>query len=155
MIRLRFWISVVILAACVTQSVEARPRTIRLVQPDKHKYLAYNVGLTSVATLITAVVQHRVSSPLDAARFLLIGSGAGAAFYEAKRLAGADRTTEGWLVANAASTVIENTTSGERLLGRLGYTIGPFRLRFATPLARTGVANIEADWSLAETAFFA
>jgi hypothetical protein len=155
MVRLRFRISVVVLAVFVAQSVEAGRRPIRTVPPDKRKYLAYNVSLTSVATLITAVVQHKVSSHMDAARLFLIGAGAGAAFYEAKRVTGAGLTTEGWLVANAASTLIENTTSGEHLLGRIGYTIGPLRLRFATPLARTGVANIEADWSLAETAFLA
>jgi hypothetical protein len=42
-------------------------------------------------------------------------------------------------------------TSGEWLLGRFGYTLGPVRLRVATPYARRAIARIELDWSLAET----
>lgn len=133
--------------------LDARDRVIQPVRPDKGKYLAYNVGLTSVFTLVSAVAQHQVPSVRRAVRQLLIGSGAGLAFYEAKRMAGGGRTTEGWLLTNAASSVVENTASGEHPFGRFGYTVGPLRARFATPLARKAVATIEADWSLAETAF--
>jgi hypothetical protein len=133
--------------------VEARDRLIQRVQPDKGKYLTYNVGLTSVFTLVGAMVQHQVKSPRDIARHLLAGAGAGAGFYEAKRIAGAGRTTEGWIIANAVSTVVENTVSGERAFGRIGYTVGPFRIRFATPFAKKAVARVEADWSVAETIF--
>jgi hypothetical protein len=136
-----------------TPVLEARERQLRFVQPNKRKFLAYNVGLTSVFTLVTAVVQRQIHSPRDAVRDLLIGSGAGASFYEAKRIAGGGRVTEGWLIANAASTIIENTASGEHPLGQIGYTVGPLRFRFATPLSRKAVARIEADWSLAETVF--
>jgi hypothetical protein len=144
-----FVIALVLVSASV---LEARDRPIEHVKPEKGKYLAYNVGLTSVFTLLTAVAQHQVRSPLDVIRHLLVGTGAGVTFYQAKRVAGSGRTTEGWLLANAATTVVENTTSGEHPLGRIGYTVGPFRLRFATPLARKAVASIEADWSVAETA---
>lgn len=144
---------VIALALLSAPALEARDRPIREIEPNKRKYLAYNIGLTSVFTLVTAMVQHQSRSPRDAVRLLLIGSGAGFTFYEAKRIAGFGRTTVGWLLANGASTIVENTTSGEHVFGRIGYTVGPFRLRFATPLARTAVANIEADWSLAETVF--
>ncbi len=133
--------------------VEARDRPIRPVQPDKGKYLAYNVGLTSLFTLVSAMAQHQVKSPRDVLWQLLVGSGAGAGFYEGKRVAGGGRAIEGWLVANAASTVVENTASGESPIGKIGYTVGPFRVRVATPFARTAVARIETDWSFAETLF--
>lgn len=132
---------------------EARDRQIRPVEPDKGKYLAYNVSLTSIFTLISARVQHHAVTPREGVRDLLIGAAAGFSFYQAKRITGAGRTTEGWLLSNATASVVENTASGDHPFGRAGYTIGPFRLRFATPFARRVVANIEADWSVAETVF--
>jgi len=143
----------VILALSLAPFVEAREHPVR---PGKGKYRAYNIGLTSVFTLVSAVVQHQVHSPRDAVRQLLVGSGAGLGFYEAKRIAGGGRTprgrtTEGWAIANAVSSIVENSTSGEHLLGQFGYTVGPFRFHFATPLTRNAVARVEADWSFAET----
>ncbi|HEY2828552.1 MAG TPA: hypothetical protein VGJ88_00435 [Thermoanaerobaculia bacterium] len=132
---------------------EARDRPIRTIEPGKRKYLVYNVSLTSVFTLISARVQQHVLRPKDVARDLLIGAAAGLSFYQAKRITGIGRTTEGWLLANVTASAVENTASGEHPMGRVGYTVGPFRLRFATPLARKAIANIEADWSVAETAF--
>lgn len=143
----------IVLAIALGPSLEAREHPIR---PGKEKYLAYNIGLTSVFTLVSAVAQHRVHSPREAVRQLLVGSGAGFGFYEAKRIAGGartprGRTTEGWVIANVVSSIVESSASGEHLLGQVGYTVGPFRLHFATPLARRAIARIEADWSFAET----
>lgn len=70
-------------------------------------------------------------------------------FYEAKRLAGDGKVTAGWLISNATTSVLENTASGEHWISRLGYTVGPVRLRVATPYAETG-ATIDVDLSVAE-----
>jgi hypothetical protein len=144
--------AVSLLIALLSASVlEARVRPINEVQPGRRKYALYNIGLTSVFTLASALVQHQKHSARDVVRYLLIGAGAGFSFYEAKRITGGGRTTEGWLLANAVASVVENTTSGEHPFGRIGYTVGPLRFRFATPLARNAVATIESDWSLSET----
>jgi hypothetical protein len=135
---------IAMLAVPVAEAADARP--------NKQKYLVWNVGLTSVFTLFSARVQQRRRFTLgDVLKYLGIGAASGLSFYEAKRIVGADRTTEGWLLANATASVVENTASGERAFGRIGYTVGPLRLRFATPLAQQAVATVEADWSLAET----
>ena len=133
--------------------VEAQHGPAVPIQPDKRKYLAYNISLTPIFTLISARVQHHVVTSREAGWDLLIGAAAGLSFYQAKRITGAGRTTEGWLLSNATASVVENTAGGERPLGSVGYTVGPFRLRFATPLAKRAAANIEADWSAAETFF--
>jgi hypothetical protein len=136
---------IAMLAAPVAEAADDRP--------NKQKYLVWNVGLTSVFTLFSArVQQHRPFMARDILKYLGIGAASGFSFYEAKRIVGADRTTEGWLLANATASVVENAASGERAFGRIGYTVGPLRLRFATPLAQQAVATVEADWSLAETA---
>src|SRR5688572_30338920 len=82
---------------------EARDRSIVSEKVDRAKFQKRNVALTAVFTLLTAYVQGEVDSPLEALRYLGIGSAAGFGFYQAKRIAGAGRTTEGWLLANAAS----------------------------------------------------
>lgn len=152
---LRFTAFVVVLSLAILSSpvAEARDRPIEPVQVDKGKMRAYNIGLTSVFTLLSAVAQGQVQSPRDAVRHLLIGSAAGYGFYQAKRIAGDGRTTEGWLLANATSSIVENTSSGEHPIGRFGYTVGPFRLRVATPFARKAIAHVELDWSVAETGY--
>lgn len=136
-------------------SAAARDRPIELERPNHTKMRAYNVGITAFFAVFSAMRQGQIKSWRDVPRHLLIGGGAGAAFYEAKRMTGDGRKTAGWLLANAASSVIENAAEGEHLAGRFGYTVGPFRLRVATPYARKGVAIIDADWSIAQTGFLA
>lgn len=121
---------------------------------DRAKIRNYNIALTPVFTLASAIVQHRVHSVRDALYQLGFGAAAGASYYEAKRMTGSGRATAGWLLTNATASVVENVTSGEHPIGRFGYTVGPFRLRFATPYARQAIARIEMDWSLAETIDF-
>jgi hypothetical protein len=132
---------------------EARDRPIELVGVDRAKLVAYNVGLTSLFTLVSAIAQREVHSWRDAARCFLIGSGAGYSFYQAKRIAGQGRTTEGWILANLTTSVVENTSSGEHPFGTVGATAGPVRLRVATPFGRKAVARFELDASIAETVF--
>jgi hypothetical protein len=118
---------------------------------DRAKIRNYNIAITPVFTLTSAIVQHRVHSFRDVLYQLGFGAAAGASYYQAKRITGSGRATAGWLLTNATASVVENVTSGEHPIGRFGYTVGPFRLRFATPYAREAIARIEMDWSLAET----
>lgn len=136
-------------------SAIARDRPIVLEKASHTKMRAYNVGITAFFAVFSAMRQGRIGSWRDVPRYLLIGGGAGAVFYEAKRMTGDGRKTAGWLLANAASSVVENAAEGEHLAGRFGYSVGPIRLRVATPYARRGVAWVDADWSLAETGFLA
>jgi hypothetical protein len=122
---------------------------------DRQKIRNYNIVLTPLFSLVSAVVQGRVHSLRDAGYQLAVGTAAGTSYYEAKRLIGNGHATAGWLLTNATASAIENAASGERLLGRFGYTVGPFRFRIATPLARKAIARIEMDWSLSEIASFA
>ena len=141
----------VLIALLIATVAEARDRPIRY-ELHRRKILAYNISLTSFFTLVSAIVQGHVKSTPRAIYTFLIGSAAGAGFNEAKRLAGSGKTTQGWLLANAAASVVENTTGGKHPFGRLGYTVGPMRFRIATPLVRDKrSARIEMDWSVAET----
>ena len=144
-------IIIVILTLAIALSATGRDRPFPLRERPHHaKMRAFNIGITAFFTVFSAMRQGRLEWH-EVPRYLLIGAGAGAAFYEAKRLTGDGNKTAGWILTNVATSVIENTTSRERMFGRLGYTIGPIRLRVATPHATKGVATIEADWSLAET----
>src|SRR5688572_8863000 len=105
--RRRFIVFAMVLTV-LASNAEARDREIRPVEIEKEKFRAVNVGLTGFFTLLSAVVQGEVRSPRDAVRHFLIGSGAGLSYYHAKRMTGAGRVTEGWLLTNMTSTVIEN-----------------------------------------------
>lgn len=134
-------------------SAAARDRPIELERANHTKMRALNVGITAFFTVFSAMRQKQVDGWRDVARYLLVGGGAGASYYEAKRLAGNGKTTAGWLLANATTSVVENVTSGEHPVGQLGYTIGPMRFRVATRYARNEAATIEADVSAAELLF--
>jgi hypothetical protein len=149
----RLVVVALVLLLCASSADAGRDRPIELERANHTKMRAFNVGITAFFTVFSAMRQGQIKSWRDVPRYLLIGSGAGAAFYEAKRLAGRGNTTAGWLIANATTSVVENTTAGEHPVGRIGYTVGPLRLRVATPYVRKGVARVDADWSLAETVF--
>ena len=153
--RMHRRIVIAVLSIAVALSAAGRDRPIVLETANHTKMRAYNVGITAFFAVFSAMRQGQIKSWRDVPRHLLIGGGAGAAFYEAKRMAGNGRRTAGWLIANATATVLENTASGEHPIGRIGYTIGPMRFRVATPYVRTGVAKIDADFSIAEAFFLA
>ena len=140
-----FAITLVILFA-VAAGAQRPP--VRQEEPNHTKMRAYNAGLTAIFQVLSAKLQGEPWN--EVWRHLLIGAGGGAAFYEAKRLTGDGNVTAGWLISNATRSVLENTASGEHWLGRLGYTIGPARLNFATKYAEKGAAKIDVDVSLAE-----
>ncbi|HYC60020.1 MAG TPA: hypothetical protein VEK79_10705 [Thermoanaerobaculia bacterium] len=124
---------------------------------DRQKIAAINVAATSVFTFLGcamhARLQHRSLTRADAARCFAAGSVAGAGFYQAKRLVARGDISTGWLAANVATSIVENTTAGEHPLSRLGYTFGPLRLRVATPLDRARESYVDIDVSAAETMF--
>lgn len=122
---------------------------------DRQRIASINVAATSLFTYLSCAVQKKVRSWRDAGRCFAAGAVAGAGFYQAKRLAGDGHITTAWLVANASSSVVENTTAGEHPLSRLGYTFGPLRLRVATPLDRAQESLVDVDLSATELGFFA
>lgn len=120
---------------------------------DRQQIATINVAATSLFTFLGCLVQKRITTRGDAARCFSAGAVAGAGFYQAKRLAARGDIATGWLVANAATSLVENTTAGEHPLGRIGYTFGPFRLRVATPLDRARESYVDLDVSVAETGY--
>lgn len=126
---------------------------------DRERIAAINVAATSLFTFVGCAVQAKLQkrslTRRDAARCLGMGGVAGVGFYQAKRLAARGDITTGWLAANAASSIVENTTAGEHPLSRIGYTFGPLRLRVATPLDRARESYVDLDVSAAETILLA
>ncbi|HEX2059892.1 MAG TPA: hypothetical protein VHK90_04060, partial [Thermoanaerobaculia bacterium] len=122
---------------------------------DRRKIATINVGATALVTLASCAIQNHARTWREAARCLGIGAVAGAGFYQAKRLSGRGDITAGWLVANAATSLVENTTAGEHPLSRLGYTFGPFRVRVATPFDEKKESFADIDVSVSETIYLA
>jgi hypothetical protein len=111
---------------------------------------AWNIGGQSLLTLANAALQKRIHSPRDVVRVLTAGAVAGGGFYEAKVRIADGHIGSGWLIANVAASVAENTAAGLNPLARIGYTVGPFRVRAATPLDRGGTSFVYVDASLLE-----
>jgi hypothetical protein len=126
---------------------------------DRQRIATINVGATSLFTFLGCLVQGRLQKRTltrrDAGRCFAAGGVAGVGFYQAKRLVARGDITTGWLAANLATSVVENTTAGEHPLSRIGYTFGPLRLRVATPLDRARQSYVDVDVSAAETIFLA
>jgi hypothetical protein len=124
---------------------------------ERQKIAALNVAATSVFTFIGCAVhaklQKKSLTRADAARCFAAGGVAGAGFYQAKRLAARGDITTGWLAADVATSIVENTTAGEHPLSRLGYTFGPLRLRVVTPLDRERESIADIDISAVEAGF--
>jgi hypothetical protein len=120
---------------------------------DRQRIATINVAATSLFTYLGCLVQKQVRSGRDAAKCFGVGAIAGAGFYQAKRFAAQGDITRGWLIANAASSLVENTTAGEHPLSRIGYTFGPLRLRLVTPLDEKRESLIDLDLSIVETGF--
>ncbi|HEV7767416.1 MAG TPA: hypothetical protein VGQ76_20615 [Thermoanaerobaculia bacterium] len=126
---------------------------------DRQRIATINVAATSLFTFLGCYVQgrlqHRTLTRNDAARCFAAGTVAGVGFYQAKRFVADGDVTKGWLTANVATSIVENTTAGEHPLSRIGYTFGPFRLRVATPFDRARESYVDLDVSVAETMFLA
>ena len=123
---------------------------------DRQKIAALNVVSTSLVTWAGCLVHAKLTrTPPKHARCLAAGAIGGAGFYQAKRMAGDGHITTAWLVANLTSSVVENTTAGEHPLARVGYSLGPLRLRVATPLDRAHESILDVDVNAAEVGYFA
>lgn len=124
---------------------------------DRTRIAGINVAATSAFTflgcLVQARLQNRAMTRGFAGRCIAAGAVAGGGFYQAKRLAAQGDITTGWIVANLATSVVENTTAGEHPLSRIGYTFGPFRLRVVTPADTERESLVDLDVSLTETGF--
>jgi hypothetical protein len=121
---------------------------------DRERIATLNVAGTTLVTYLGCLAQNKLfKRSTSNMRCLAAGAIGGAGFYQAKRLAGEGHITTAWLVANLSNSVIENTMAGEHPLSRLGYTVGPFRLRVATPLDRARASYVDVDVSLAETGY--
>ena len=64
------------------------------------------------------------------------GAAAGAGFYAAKRLVGAQRPWAGFAVAYASASLAENVAEGGHALSHVRLGLGPIDVRIATPFAR-------------------
>jgi hypothetical protein len=117
---------------------------------DRRQIAALNIGGTALFTYLSCWIQKKPRTRCAAA-----GAVAGVGFYQAKRLVARGDITTGWLVANAATSIVENTTAGEHPLSRIGYTFGPLRLRVVTPADRKRESYVDIDLSLAETIYLA
>ena len=123
---------------------------------DRRQIAAWNVASTSLVTWAGCLVRAKLTkTPPKHARCLAAGAIGGAGFYQAKRMAGDGHITTAWLVANLTSSVVENTTAGEHPLARVGYSLGPLRLRVATPLDRARESILDIDVNAAEVGYFA
>ncbi|HEX9985986.1 MAG TPA: hypothetical protein VGF69_22180 [Thermoanaerobaculia bacterium] len=122
---------------------------------DRRRMRAVNISATSLFTVLSAAAQGKVKSRRDAVRLVLAGLVAGYGFSEAKERAGRGDVATGWLIANAASSLVENTASGNHPLSHIGYTVGPLRLRIATPADREHASRVDLDVSVVESFFLA
>ena len=98
---------------------------------DKRRIRSFNISAQAVVTLISGGIQGHVRRPADVARCLFAGAASGYGFYEAKVLTGHGSTQAGWILANMAGSVAENSAAGKNPVAQFGYSIGPFRARFA------------------------
>jgi len=98
---------------------------------DVRKIRLLNISAQSAATLISALIQHKIHRPTDALKCLGYGAASGYGFYEAKLLARRGDVQSGWIVANVAGSISENTAAGRGPIDQLGYSIGPARIRFS------------------------
>lgn len=148
-------------AACVPVRVISIILAVILAAPlsaaDRDRIAGINVAATSALTFLGCLVQARLQNRAMtrglAGRCVAAGAVAGGGFYQAKRLAAQGDITTGWIVANLATSVVENTTAGEHPLSRIGYTFGPFRLRVVTPADAKRESFVDLDVSLTETGF--
>ncbi len=120
---------------------------IKLRADSKNAIKFYNILGHSVGTLVKGIVQGKVKSFKSAAKMILWGSISGYGFYQSKKMIGNGNVTEGVILANISASVTENITRGDNPLAYIGYTVGPVRLRFKTPLAGKERTSVHLDIS--------
>jgi len=114
---------------------------------SKNTIKLYNVLGHSVGTLLKGIIQGQVKSFKSAGKVFLWGSVAGYGFYKSKTMIGNGNVTAGVVLANLSASVTENVTRGDNPFSYLGYTLGPVRFRFATPLSGKNRTLLNVDIS--------
>jgi hypothetical protein len=106
-----------------------------------------NILGSAVSTLLKGIIQGKVKNIGDAGKMLLFGGAAGYGFYSAKNMMAKGNPFAGVMMANLSASISENVSSGENPLAYVGYTLGPARIRFATPLAKEkkGLINVHVS----------
>ncbi len=125
-------------AAQTPDSLQASRRDTRepLSQPT---LFAANVAAQSALTLGRGLAEGGTIG--DAPTFLLGGAAAGAGFWGAKRLVGAQHPVAGFALAYASASLAENVAEGGHALSHVRVGLGPLDVRIATPFARDGRAR--------------
>ena len=103
-----------------------------------------NIIGSGVSTLLKGIIQGKVKNIGDAGKMLLFGGAAGYGFYHAKNMMAKGNHFSGVMMANLSASISENVSWGENPLAYIGYTLGPARVKFATPLAKEkkGIINL-------------
>jgi len=89
---------------------------------SEHRIRRINVGAQALMTLVSGVVQGRVTSLADAANCLGSGAAGGYGAFAAKILVRNGRVSRGWLLANLSASLSENDAAGKSPIAQLGYT---------------------------------
>ncbi len=97
---------------------------------------AANVAAQSALTLGRGLAEGGTMG--DAPAFLLGGAAAGAGFWGAKRLVGAQHPVAGFALAYVSASLAENVAEGGHALSHARVGLGPLDVRIATPFAREG-----------------
>lgn len=118
---------------------------------DERKIRLVNIAVHPLFTLVSSGLQGRLHTFADVRRCLLGGSIAGYAFYESKVSAGRGDVRQALLIANVAAAMSCNTAAGVHPLARLGFTLGPARIDFATPFAANDETPVQVTLSAYET----
>jgi len=95
----------------------------------EHRIRVLNVGAQALMTLVSGVVQGKVTSLADAANCLGAGAAGGYGAFASKILVRNGHISRGWLLANLSASLSENAAAGKNPIAQLGYTVGPLRLR--------------------------
>lgn len=107
-----------------------------------------NILGSALTTLLKGFIQGKVSNIGDAGKMLLYGGIAGYGFYSAKQMISRGNITTGVLTANLSASVCENVSWGESPLAYLGYSLGPARIKIATPLSKYNKAIFNVNVSI-------
>ena len=106
-----------------------------------------NILGSAVSTLVKGIIQGKVKNFGDAGKMFLYGGVAGYGFYTAKTMASKGNITSGVMLANLSASISENVSWGENPLAYIGYSLGPVRVKVATPLAKNpaGIVNVNVS----------
>jgi len=121
---------------------------LQAAEVDRTTLQIGNILGTAVTTLLKGFIQGRVHDVKDAGRMLLYGGMAGYGFYQAKAMISRGALTSGIVLANLSASVCENVAWGEHPLAYIGYSLGPARVKLATPLARSNHALFHINLSV-------